>query len=171
MKYLILLLCITYVVHAYEAYEYDNTNYVNYCSLKTNYRRDPWKTEDWYIFDCNGLSETSVVYETCCAGRNLEEGLYTNPESSSKYACGGDDEDMCKKSTKFCEWNGTTCLTNPCGNAKKSDEFEIHEACENAKFNGKQCKWVSHEKYSYCSSASSLTVGLSSLLVLYSTLF
>jgi len=154
MKYLILLLFITSVA--------GSTNYINYCKLKLNYNFDRDTGSDKY--NCNGLSETSVVYETCCAGRDLDDGVYKIDTKSTAYGCGG-DEDMCKKSTKFCEWKDGYCVDNPCGNADDGDK------CLDAEFNGEQCKWVSHEKYSYCSSASSLTVGLSSLLVLYSTLF
>jgi len=159
MKYLILLLFITSSRASFSYFE-------NYCTLKL--------ADDSEGFDCNFLSETSVVYETCCAGRDLKNGIYekTGTTKSRNYFCGTDDEDICVKRTKFCEWKDGLCVQNPC--AKSIDNGTVStdsftEACENAEFNGEQCKWVSHEKYSYCSSASSLTVGLSSLLVLYST--
>jgi len=121
-------------------------------------------------YDCDALYESSDVYKICCDDFSIKEFKGISSSESvpeERLDCNGDEAVLikgpCLEKSKFCEWKGEECVENPCGKQENSTK------CLENEFNGEQCKWLSHEKYSYCSSASSLTVGLSSLLVLYST--
>lgn len=155
MRYLVLLLCTSCVAAS--------TSYSNYCKIHLK----PFESGSDMVYNCKDFGKTSVIYETCCSGKSFNgfDQFDVDQGKTPQFDCSGDevdkvDKDLCAKKAKFCEWKDDKCDDNPCGKQDSKTE------CLENEFDGKTCKWTAHSEHEYCSSASSITLGLSSLIVL-----